>query len=377
MKKLSIILICLVLLSTITLADELTGSVSEIQEKPSTTPGHFTWGIQRAIERIKLAMTFGAENKAAYGLQIAEKRLAEIQELAASNDTENTQKAVEAYKQQIEQIKEQIAKLKDANSEKELQKLAFFEEKLLRFEDKIQRLQSYTDTKLNLTEDQQEKLSEILDQIKEKDEELKEKLDERGNKTKERFNLTKEDMLKKIEEIKSKHNITQLKQELIQREIQRLQLKQQKLSELVTQAEAKGKDATVLKERLEAVSSNIQQIQSSNLSVDEQKELLKETQQLLNFRQVYRQNKTEDIKELKEKIQEKIKESHERTKTKIANPASVYCEQHDGELEIRETSSGQVGYCKFSDDSECEEWAYFRGECKPQGTTNQEENQTI
>jgi len=50
----------------------------------------------------------------------------------------------------------------------------------------------------------------------------------------------------------------------------------------------------------------------------------------------------------------------------LPNPASVYCQENGGMLEIRDDGSGgQVGYCLFADGSECEEWAYFRGECRP------------
>ncbi len=50
----------------------------------------------------------------------------------------------------------------------------------------------------------------------------------------------------------------------------------------------------------------------------------------------------------------------------LANPASEFCEENGGTVEIREDDSGgQVGYCIFPDGSECEEWAYFRGECQP------------
>jgi hypothetical protein len=53
----------------------------------------------------------------------------------------------------------------------------------------------------------------------------------------------------------------------------------------------------------------------------------------------------------------------------IANPASVYCNDNGGKLEIRTgPGGGQIGVCIFPDGSECEEWAYFRGECQP-GTT--------
>lgn len=49
----------------------------------------------------------------------------------------------------------------------------------------------------------------------------------------------------------------------------------------------------------------------------------------------------------------------------IANPASENCVKQGGTLEIRKEANGEVGYCKFSDGSECEEWAFMRGECKP------------
>ena len=49
----------------------------------------------------------------------------------------------------------------------------------------------------------------------------------------------------------------------------------------------------------------------------------------------------------------------------IANPASENCVKQGGTLEIRDETGGQVGYCIFADGSECEEWAFFRGECAP------------
>lgn len=58
-------------------------------------------------------------------------------------------------------------------------------------------------------------------------------------------------------------------------------------------------------------------------------------------------------------------ESEESTENevKVANPASVHCEKEGGTLEIVDTDEGQVGMCTLPDGTECEEWAYFRGEC--------------
>jgi putative hemolysin len=53
----------------------------------------------------------------------------------------------------------------------------------------------------------------------------------------------------------------------------------------------------------------------------------------------------------------------------MPNPASVYCEEKGGTVELRQDASGGVaGICVFADGSECDEWAYYRGECKPGGT---------
>lgn len=59
--------------------------------------------------------------------------------------------------------------------------------------------------------------------------------------------------------------------------------------------------------------------------------------------------------------------------TVMPNPASVYCGDNGGVVEIRTgADGGQVGVCVFTDGSECDEWAFFRGECAPGGTTPSE-----
>jgi len=55
----------------------------------------------------------------------------------------------------------------------------------------------------------------------------------------------------------------------------------------------------------------------------------------------------------------------------LPNPASVYCEQQGNRLEIRTAADGsQSGVCIFPDGSECDEFAYFRGECSPASQGN-------
>ncbi len=51
---------------------------------------------------------------------------------------------------------------------------------------------------------------------------------------------------------------------------------------------------------------------------------------------------------------------------RMANPAAVHCEEHGGQVEVRAAAGGdQYGVCIFADGSECDEWAFYRGECGP------------
>lgn len=51
------------------------------------------------------------------------------------------------------------------------------------------------------------------------------------------------------------------------------------------------------------------------------------------------------------------------------NPASEYCMNQGGKLEIKDEINGQVGYCHLSDGQVIEEWKFFRDspkECLPE-----------
>lgn len=51
------------------------------------------------------------------------------------------------------------------------------------------------------------------------------------------------------------------------------------------------------------------------------------------------------------------------------NPASKNCLDKGGKLETLRETAGELGICKFNDGTECEEWQFFRGECKKGQTT--------
>ncbi len=51
--------------------------------------------------------------------------------------------------------------------------------------------------------------------------------------------------------------------------------------------------------------------------------------------------------------------------TLLVNPASIYCEENGGVLQLIEDFAGSYGLCLFPDGTFCEERAYYNGECGP------------
>lgn len=50
----------------------------------------------------------------------------------------------------------------------------------------------------------------------------------------------------------------------------------------------------------------------------------------------------------------------------MPNPASVFCEENGGQVKLRTDETGAVaGVCILPDGSKCDEWEYYRGDCRP------------
>lgn len=82
---------------------------------------------------------------------------------------------------------------------------------------------------------------------------------------------------------------------------------------------------------------------------------------LILYLVVFRKTTQNENKAVKEVFNQKV-EQKESTAS-MTNPASKYCEENNGKLEIITQSDGsQFGLCQFEDYS-CEEWAYMNGEC--------------
>lgn len=100
MKQTLLLAAAFLTLIPLTLAHPNHGQLQE----PSTLPGSATYGLDRAMESVSLALTFGKANKAEKRLNIAEERLAEANELTRKNRSQKAVKAVTAYTIQMQKV---------------------------------------------------------------------------------------------------------------------------------------------------------------------------------------------------------------------------------------------------------------------------------
>ncbi|EKD24075.1 MAG: hypothetical protein ACD_81C00114G0002 [uncultured bacterium] len=53
-----------------------------------------------------------------------------------------------------------------------------------------------------------------------------------------------------------------------------------------------------------------------------------------------------------------------------ANPASIFCTENGGTIQIKNTPEGQLGECLFPGGAICEEWSLLQGDCIVVGVNN-------
>ena len=54
----------------------------------------------------------------------------------------------------------------------------------------------------------------------------------------------------------------------------------------------------------------------------------------------------------------------QRDQVELGNPAAIKCADDGGTIETYKEEEGEWGLCVFEDGSICDQWQYYRGECK-------------
>ena len=137
----------------------------ELADEAGITPDSFVWGLERAMERLDLLLTFNKAAKAKKGLAHARERLAEVQAMIAAKRLDKAAKAQEAHDDILEEVSENIEELGNGDAEEELGEELELEEALEEHRALIVRVgKSKLKTK-GLTAEQQEAAASLFESL--------------------------------------------------------------------------------------------------------------------------------------------------------------------------------------------------------------------
>ncbi len=118
MKKTILAMFLFSLLLPSVLALENTTTENATTENPSDTtvltdtgitPDRpLLYGLDRALDRVRLALTFNEDKKAELGLKIAEERLLEAKQMALQNKTRFAEKAINGYQKRMSEVNKRM-----------------------------------------------------------------------------------------------------------------------------------------------------------------------------------------------------------------------------------------------------------------------------
>ena len=258
----------------------------------SDSPFH---GLDRALERISLALTFNKAAKAKKGLENAKERLLEAKKLAKEGKFDKLEKARKEHKEEIEKIKQNLDLVAEENPNEALDNELAVEAELEKQENEFENVETVLDLKVvgKLNDEQLAKLKEFLSSVKDGNAQIKLRVNDHKLKIKAKLKeqgKTDEEVEAELKKLEEKHKLKEVKKEVAQHAIERLEHKLAKLKEITQKQKENGKDVTLMEQRLTDVEVVLTQIKTklSQNDLVKIRDLIKSAEQMLNFREVFR-----------------------------------------------------------------------------------------
>jgi len=177
--------------------------------EPGVAPDSPLYGLDRAMERLRLAVTAGKAAKAKLKLKYAEERLAEAEQMIDEDKVEEADEAQEAHDEELEEVEELVEELEtdgeEEVAEEALEEVEEIQLSLLAHGEKVafvkDRILNRMRQRVNVSEEQLAHLEEVFAKIKAKALEQQQKMNEKREQLRTRYkvlaNLTEEDLTEK------------------------------------------------------------------------------------------------------------------------------------------------------------------------------------
>ena len=248
MKLHTIFIISLLLFSAPALAQE--------DADAGVTPDSILWGIDVALEKIGLALTFDNKARAEKGLNIAEERLQEIKVMATEKKIKAMAKAESEHGKIITKIKEDIEKVEVDDPTEEVKTVIKLEQKIGSHEANMEEVRQNIDIKIRgeLTEEQQALIDTLLSNLENQTGELKIKIINKKDKTKIKIKVktgkSEVEIEQEVEGYEEEVGLTRDRSVWAQKAIDHAEEKIAKAEEKIAEKIADGLNATVAEDFL-------------------------------------------------------------------------------------------------------------------------------
>ena len=344
--------------------DESDDTESEDEEESEvdagSVPGDTFYGLDRAMERISLALTFNKAKRSEKALKQAQERLMELKQLELEGDAEKLrERARENYAKALGKVEDEVEELESTDDSTEnYEELAKMQRGMMSLSERSEAIKNAILERHgeNMTEEQIAHLEEVFNKIQEKRSEVEQKIEDKKEAAKIRYKASSgandyetEDEFEDIdrrygvngrfrnEDGNQTGNLTQLKLEQMQERILDMQFKaEERVQDAIDRAEELGIPEELVNEYLDLMEKANAAIEDGDL------ELAKDY-----FEQV--KDVADDIKDY---LEEHIEEHNE-----------TYQEMREDYREMREdmregrigNGSGMMNYSDDSDDNETED----------------------
>jgi hypothetical protein len=163
------------------------------------TPDSPFYGLERAMERLRLAFTRNKANRALYKIRMAEERLAEAEQMLEENNLEAAQEAEEAHDEIIEEAEQEAEEIEtdtdEEVAEEALEDVEQIQLRLLSHSEKVALVHNRILERLragNASEEQLQHLSEVFARIQAKAQEIEQKIAEKRERVRTRYKVLSE-----------------------------------------------------------------------------------------------------------------------------------------------------------------------------------------
>jgi hypothetical protein len=198
---------------------ELAEEDLELEGDPGITPDSPLYGLERAMERIGLALTFNKARKAEKGLIHAKERLLEARKMAEEGNIEAFEEAQAEHDEIMEEVEENVEELEEDTdedtAEDTAEKVVGLQRAILAHQHRLETLRRVVE---NAPEAARANLERVLAKMENKTTEFEQKVEMKRERVKTKLraikNMTEEEIEEELEELEEGKGLDKLKERI-------------------------------------------------------------------------------------------------------------------------------------------------------------------